>query len=70
MKLKKTTHYELMTVGEAGRYTGLSIKTLYTMVSQRRIPYVKAGRSLRFDKGHLNDWLKEQTVMPMPEGKG
>lgn len=66
MKREQVARFELMSIKEAAIYTGLSIKTLYTMVSQRRIPYVKVGRLLRFDVGLLNQWLKEQTVMPMP----
>lgn len=52
---------------EAHQYTGLSTHTLYTMVSQRRIPYVKVGRLTKFDKDLLDAWLKQNTVMPMPE---
>lgn len=66
MKREQVARFELMSIKEAAIYTGLSIKTLYTMVSQRRIPHVKVGRLLRFDVGLLNQWLKEQTVMPMP----
>ncbi len=56
----------LISVKEAAAYTGLSPHTLYTMVSQRRIPYVKVGRRTMFDLGLLDDWLKQHTVMPMP----
>ena len=56
----------LLSVREAGDYTGLSPHTLYTMVSQRRIPYVKVGRLTKFDVGLLDAWLKQHTVMPMP----
>ena len=56
----------LLTVQEAAEYTGVSPHTLYTMVSQRRIPYVKVGRLTRFDLELLNQWLKQHTVMPMP----
>jgi len=67
VKHEQTKKYDLMTIKEAGIYTGLAVKTLYNMVSQRRIPFVKVGGFLlRFDKEHLNDWLKTQTVMPMP----
>lgn len=55
----------LLDVREVATYTGLSRHTLYTMVSQRRIPFVKVGRLTRFDMGLLNDWLKQHTVMPM-----
>ena len=56
----------LMSVKETAAYTGLSYHTVYTMVSQRRIPFVKVGRLLRFDEGLIQAWLKEHTVMPMP----
>ena len=56
----------LITVKDAAVYTGLSPDTLYTMVSQRRIPFVKVGRLTKFDLGLLDTWIKQNTVMPMP----
>ena len=56
----------LISIHEAATYTGLSPHTLYTMVSQRRIPYVKVGRLVKFDVGLLDAWIKQNTVMPMP----
>jgi len=56
----------LLSIGEASEYTGLSVNTLYKMVSQRRIPHVKLGSRLKFDVGLLDGWLKQNTVMPMP----
>ena len=55
----------LMTIQEASQYTGLSVHTLYTMVSQKRIPYVKVGRLVKFDLEALDKWIKQQTVMPV-----
>ena len=57
----------LMSIQEAAVYTGLAVPTLYTMVSQRRIPYVKVGRLTKFRVDLLDDWIKQNTVMPMPE---
>jgi len=57
----------LLTIREVANYTGLSVHTLYAMVSQRRIPFVKVGRLTKFDLRLLDDWLKQHTVMPMPE---
>jgi excisionase family DNA binding protein len=57
----------LLSVKETSDYTGLSRHTLYTMDSQRRIPYVKVGRLTKFDVALLDEWLKQHTVMPMPE---
>lgn len=60
----------LLTIQEVANYTGLSVHTLYTMVSKRRIPFVKVGRLTKFDLRLLDDWLKQHTVMPMPEKRG
>ena len=56
----------LLSVREAASYLNISPYTLYTMVSQRRVPYVKVGRLTNFDKGELDKWIKQNTVMPMP----
>ena len=58
--------YSLMSVQEAASYLNVSPHTLYTMVSQRRVPYVKIGRLTKFDKGELDKWIKQHSVMPMP----
>lgn len=60
----------LLDIREVAAYTGLSTHTLYTMVSQRRIPFVKLGRLVKFDKGKVDDWIKTNTVMPMPRQVG
>ena len=57
----------LLDIREVAAFTGLSASTLYTMVSQRRIPYVKVGRLTKFDPALLEAWIKGNTVMPMPE---
>lgn len=57
----------LLSIREVAVYTGMSVHTLYTMVSQRRIPFVKVGRRTMFDVGLLDEWLKQHTVMPMPQ---
>ena len=55
---------------EAAAYTGLSVHTVYAMVSQRRIPFVKVGRLVKFDLQLLDGWIKQHTVMPMPLKRG
>ncbi len=57
----------LLTIKEVSKIIGLSKHTLYKMVSQRRIPYVKVGRLTKFDVTLLDQWIKQHTVMPMPE---
>lgn len=55
----------LLTIQETAQYTGLSVHTLYSMVSQKRIPHVKLGRLVKFDREALEKWIKHQTVMPV-----
>jgi len=57
---------KLINVKEVSVYTGLASDTIYTMVSQRRIPFVKVGRLVKFDLVMLDQWIKQQTVLPMP----
>jgi excisionase family DNA binding protein len=59
----------LVSIQDAATYTGLSIHTVYTMVSHRRIPYVKVGRLVKFDLELLDKWIKQQTVMPVPHNR-
>jgi len=55
----------LLTIKEVSERTGLAVHTLYKMVSQHRVPYVKLGGALRFDLELLNQWIEQSTVMPM-----
>ncbi len=55
----------LLTIMEVSEYTGLSPHTLYTMVSQRRIPFVKMGRLTKFDREELDRWITRQSVRPI-----
>lgn len=59
----------LLNIQDVAQYTGLSVHTLYTMVSQRRIPYVKMGRLTKFDQQAIADWIAKNSVMPMTANK-
>jgi excisionase family DNA binding protein len=56
---------KLIGVEDTAQYVGLSVHTVYTMVSQRRIPYVKVGRLVKFDLAQLDAWILKNTVMPV-----
>jgi excisionase family DNA binding protein len=61
-----TNSRPLLTIQQASQITGVSIPTLYKWVSQRKIPHIKMGRLVKFDPIKLDEWIKEQSVMPMP----
>ncbi len=52
----------LFDIQQVATYTGLSVHTLYTMVSQRRIPFVKIGRLTKFDRGEIDKWINSHSV--------
>ena len=64
---KSSPANRLLDIEAVASWLGISPHTLYKMVSQRRIPYVKVGSRVKFDPFKLEDWIKQQTVMPMPE---
>ena len=49
MGTETNTAPRLVTVNDAARYLAVSVSTLYGWVYQRRIPFVKVGRALRFE---------------------
>ena len=55
-------HCRLLDIKEVADYTGLSVHTLYTMVSQRRIPYVKMGRLTKFDREEIDKWVTHHSM--------
>jgi len=56
----------LLSVQELATYLGISKDTAYTMASQRKIPFVKIGRLLKFDLTAIDDWIAQNSIMPMP----
>ena len=52
----------LLDIQEMAQYSGLSVHTLYTMVSQRRIPFVKMGRLTKFDRVEIDKWIVTHSV--------
>lgn len=47
-----------LTVNQVSERYSLAPGTLYNMVCQKKIPFVKVGRALRFDRTELKIWEK------------
>ena len=54
----------LLTIREAAQYLAVSVSTLYGWVWQRRIPFVKIGRALRFDSRDLEKFIESNKQYP------
>jgi excisionase family DNA binding protein len=52
----------LLNVKEAARFLGTTDKTLYSKIWRREIPFVKIGRSVRFDVKDLEALIERSRV--------
>ena len=53
---------KFLRVEELSAYMGTPVATLYTWTHQKKIPHLKVGRSVRFDRDEINLWLKGRRV--------
>ena len=60
-RLNGTVGKRLLNVGEAARYLGLEIDTVYKKARLRELPSVKVGRALRFDISELDRYIEQHT---------
>ena len=49
-------------IKELSEYLGLPVSTLYQWTHQRKIPYLKMGRLVKFDLEEIEIWLKKKRV--------
>lgn len=52
----------LITIKEASEYLGISVNTLYSWVSQKKIDYVKIGRLTKFDLKVIDKFIENSSV--------
>ena len=53
---------KLLSPQELSAALNISIETVYAWTSQKRIPYIKMGRLVRFNADEVNKWLERQRV--------
>ncbi|MBI3653690.1 MAG: helix-turn-helix domain-containing protein [Acidobacteria bacterium] len=51
---------EILTLEEAAIFLKLKRRTLYDMVQRRKIPFLRAGKFIRFSKQALLTWMKAE----------
>lgn len=52
----------LLGIQELADYLGLTKGTVYVWVCQRKIPFIKVGRLVKFDIRKIDKWLDESSV--------
>ena len=59
-KAAETALIPLLDVHEVAQWLGVGERHVRRLVFERRIPYVKWGRLIRFDPGELAAWLDKR----------
>jgi len=52
-------------IPQAATYLGLAPKTLYRLAEERRIPHIKKGRTIFFDRMALDKWMQDGLITPL-----
>jgi excisionase family DNA binding protein len=61
-QVRTTRPAQLVNVSEAAQFLAVSPSTLYGWVWQRRIPFVKVGRAVRFDMVDLERFVTQNRI--------
>ena len=48
---------ELMSIEQLAQRLGITVRHVRRLVAERRVPYLKVGRLVRFDTRELTEWL-------------
>ena len=52
----------LIDIEHVSEHLGVKVNTVYSWVNQRKIPYVKVGRLIKFDLQDINQWIAERKI--------
>ena len=64
-KLSQSINPRYLRIPQAATYLGFSAKTLYRMAEEKRIPHIKKGRTIFFDRNALDKWMQDGLVNPL-----
>jgi excisionase family DNA binding protein len=56
----------LMTIDQLVERLGTSTRHIRRLIAERRIPYLKVGKLVRFDPDEINQWLDDSRVALRP----
>ena len=59
----------LLDVDQAAAHLAVTPRFIRRLVAQRRVPYLKVGRFIRFDVADLDDWLDACRVESVSYGR-
>lgn len=67
---KKKDYLMILTVREVAEYLRMSETKVYRLVRERHLPAIRIGKSWRFRKDLLDEWLSQCTEASMDRVNG
>ena len=67
---KKKDYLMILTVREVAEYLRMSETKVYRLVKERHLPAIRIGKSWRFRKDLLDEWLSQCTESSMDRVNG
>ena len=52
-------HTPLMTCEQLAEHLGVTVRFVRRLVDERRVPFMKIGRFIRFDPNEIDTWIAE-----------
>jgi excisionase family DNA binding protein len=56
----------LLTIDQLAEHLGITTRHVRRLVAKRRVPYVKVGWLVRFDRDEITAWLDQHRVPGRP----
>ena len=61
---------EYLTIEDVTKYINMAVSSVYGYVHTKRIPYIKKGKRLIFEKSKIDEWLqsgRKRTIQEIEE---
>lgn len=52
----------LLTIDQLAEQLGITVRHVRRLIAERRVPYLKVGKLVRFDPAEIAGWLDEARV--------
>ncbi len=53
---------QLLTIDQLAEHLGITVRHVRRLIAERRVPYLKVGKLVRFDPAEIAGWLDEARV--------
>ncbi len=57
---------QLLSIEQLADRLGITVRHVRRLIAERRVPYIKVGRLVRFDPDAIKNWLDAASLSPDP----